>query len=478
VKVWDYKTVRYLKGYRTVYDYERVRVWRGGRWVQEIREVPSRRVPIYGRKRVRAGWHWETRREPRWVTEQVQIDTRLEERTIERWGWAQEKVGERTVYESVPRYVDRRVRQGEEERWVLEKIPPPPPPVPATVPASHAGNKPPSVPQPPGLGASDDGATKPYPFFAPRPESGSELSPEQASTITRGLGLAAKYIRKLKKINSVAPLQFSLLDGEYASVKVSEAIPRGSKVPFRRSLGFAGTRYSWLTASRIKAAQIWKAGRSNSALGFALGLSVVQNVVDFGWGANKEKGFGKEFMASTMVDFAKAGLVGLASAGMVAGGIALAGAVGIAAAAAAPLWLVMGVTALLGVGLGIVADRLIEKHQIKERVAEGFTAWKGIAQNAGTIVNVGVQRLSEVANRKTAEIGQRVHQAGEAAAGWAQSTQDELHRGLQQVGKRASDLIQDAQSTVQALGAEAKQAAGTLVDSVSSVFKGLFGGGK
>jgi plasmid stabilization system protein ParE len=62
----------------------------------------------------------------------VQIDTRIEERTIERWGWAREKVGERTVYESVPRYVERRVRQGEEERWVLERIPPPEPNPPET----------------------------------------------------------------------------------------------------------------------------------------------------------------------------------------------------------------------------------------------------------------------------------------------------------------------------------------------------------
>jgi hypothetical protein len=46
-----------------------------------------------------------------------------------------EKVGERTVYESVPRYVERRVRQGEEERWVLERVPPPPTPQPSSEPA-------------------------------------------------------------------------------------------------------------------------------------------------------------------------------------------------------------------------------------------------------------------------------------------------------------------------------------------------------
>jgi hypothetical protein len=145
--MWGYKTVTYFKGYRTVYGTEPVREWKNGRWVQEIREVPSRRVPIYGRKRVRAGYHYEDREEPNWVTEKVQVDTRVEERTVERWGCAQEKVDERTVYETVPRYVERRVRQGEEQRWVLEKIPPPPPPVPAAVPALHAGNKPPPLPR-------------------------------------------------------------------------------------------------------------------------------------------------------------------------------------------------------------------------------------------------------------------------------------------------------------------------------------------
>ena len=51
----------------------------------------------------------------------MQIDTRIEERTIERYGWVQEKVGEKTVYGTVPRYVERRVWLGEEEQWVLER---------------------------------------------------------------------------------------------------------------------------------------------------------------------------------------------------------------------------------------------------------------------------------------------------------------------------------------------------------------------
>ncbi len=57
------------------------------------------------------------------MTEKMQIDTRVEERTVERYGWVQEEVDEKAVYQIGPGCVERRVRLGEEERWVLEREP-------------------------------------------------------------------------------------------------------------------------------------------------------------------------------------------------------------------------------------------------------------------------------------------------------------------------------------------------------------------
>jgi hypothetical protein len=465
VKVWDYKTVRYLKGYRTVYDYQPVRVWRGGRWVQEIREVPSRRVPIYGRKRVRAGWHWETRREPRWVTEQVQIDTRIEERTIERWGWVREKVGERTVYESVPRYVERRVRQGEEERWVLERLPDPPPPAPTAMPAQAA------EPSEAAGVSSDENGTHPYLGLWGLRNDPIEPTSEE---ISRGVGLLGKlikYSRKIKRIREVAPLQFRLLEGDYVSVRTGEEIATGSKIAFRQKLGYAGTRYSRLTAVGITSSQLWKRARSNKALGISFGLAVVQNVVDYGWGEHREKGLKEEFFASTLVDVATAGVAGLAAAGSVSLVMTGAAMAGLTAVAGLPLVAVLIATAAVGYGLGIIADHLIEKYRVKEKVAEGFGAWGGIASNAGTIVRVGADRLGDAVVRGAAT-------AQETVAGLAQSTVDIVQSGYDRVARTTSGWVEDGVNAANEFKDNALRSLKAASEGLSNAMARLFGGGK
>jgi len=66
----------------------------------------------------------------------------------------------------------------------------------------------------------------------------------------------------------------------------------------------------------------------------------------------------REFWVSTVVDVAVSVAVGVAAAAVVGGAIAGAVAVGIAAAATAPLWAVVGLTAFLGAGIGLIVEAL------------------------------------------------------------------------------------------------------------------------
>jgi hypothetical protein len=64
------------------------------------------------------------------------------------------------------------------------------------------------------------------------------------------------------------------------------------------------------------------------------------------------------FWVSTVVDFAVSVAVGVIAAAVVAGGITLAVAAGATSVAAAPLWAIVVVTAIVGVGIGWGVDAL------------------------------------------------------------------------------------------------------------------------
>jgi hypothetical protein len=122
---------------------------------------------------------------------------------------------------------------------------------------------------------------------------------------------------------------------------------------------------------------------------------------DYGLGKHRDKGIrSNEFLASTAVDFAQAGLIGLAAAGAVAGGIALAGIVGFTAVATAPLWAAGTATALLGYTISRIVDRNVDMDGIKKKVASGFETFPGIIENGKTIVSVGAKRVKESVQNK------------------------------------------------------------------------------
>jgi hypothetical protein len=155
-------------------------------------------------------------------------------------------------------------------------------------------------------------------------------------------------------------------------------------------------------------------GKAASGLGMSLGVSVGVNLYDYGVGKNADQGIGsKEFFASTAVDFAQAGLTGLAAAGVVAGGIALAGIAGISLVASTPLWLAGLATAGIGYGISQLIDNKVDTNKIKEDVAKGFETFPGIVENGKTILTVGSERVKDAVANKVSDTAASLRDAAQ-----------------------------------------------------------------
>jgi hypothetical protein len=164
----------------------------------------------------------------------------------------------------------------------------------------------------------------------------------------------------------------------------------------------------------------WKAIRG---LGVSLGISVVSNLIDFTWGENKNKGVrSNEFAASTMVDFAQAGLIGVGSA--LAVGAVIAG-VGLSA----PLWFAALVTAGVGLAAGAIIDSLVDTDKLKEKVSNGLSAWGGVFQNSLTIAKVSAERVRNVKDavfETIDNVGDSIKTIGKNLSEAAQDVKDKI----------------------------------------------------
>jgi hypothetical protein len=311
-------------------------------------------------QRVQEGWKTETYEVPVYKERKV-------------------KVGTRTVYDRVPRYGWKKVPAAVNHNTVSTPTPPPPHPTPHPEPVPS--------PQP---------FSTPYPYTPASPPSLEVDDP--ASTVARGI----KYIKKAKGIWNSTALAFNRLSSGHISVS-APGKPPGSKLSFRLKQGFAGTRYTVPGLANRTAKQLLS--KSASGLGLSLGLSVGVNMYDYGLGKHRDKGIrSNEFLASTAVDFAHAGLSGLAAAGVVAGAIAVAGAAGVTFVATAPLWAAALATAGLGIFISNRVNKIWNMNKVKQDVAEGFKTFPGIIKNGKTIVSVGSLRAKEAIAKKARAI--------------------------------------------------------------------------
>jgi hypothetical protein len=122
---------------------------------------------------------------------------------------------------------------------------------------------------------------------------------------------------------------------------------------------FYGTRYLPQSVAKITAKGLISNSINGEAWFVAGGTSLISNSVEYGWGATNINEFfdrtveNQDFWASTAADTVVGVATGLLAAAVVAGVIVGLTSVGVVAAATAPLWLVVGATAVVGAAIGV-----------------------------------------------------------------------------------------------------------------------------
>jgi len=291
----------------------------------------------------------------------------------------------------------------------------------------------------------------------------SEESISEATGIT---GTVYKLYRKAKSVWDATHIAFNeLVDG-----KISVSVPRqppGEKLQFRQDQYIPGTRYNRTTLVFTTAKSLlWKAARG---LGTTLGISVGTNIIDYTIGEHSEKGvISNEFLASTTVDFAEAGLTGMAAAGLVGGSFAFAA--GLGAVFTGPLWIPVAITAVVGLGLGWVVDQIVDIDKLKQQVADGFSALGGIYENSKTIISVGTDRVVEAVSNFANDV--------------VDTSKEVIETVSDAVGNFADDVVDVGNEVAETVGGALQQAGQTVsntidkaASAVSNFFGGLFGGG-
>ncbi len=372
--VTKYRTERYRTSerYRVIKSYwyrRNGRLYRGTRYEWKTRTVvKTRRVPYTKRER-----YWV----PKIVTEQRIYRYRQIEHRDPVYGWREEKRGTKIIERTKTTRAWKPV--GSEVKWKLERNPKP-----------TSTLKPSITPSPPSILEPERAATPeltgtPFPVVSlPKTFPIHEVPSLIAKT--------SKWYKKGSGIWDASKLSYNPLDSGNFSVS-APGIVAGEKLAFRLGQSIPGTHYTPSALAKTTANSLLK--KCNSGLGFSLVSSVGVNYYDYKYGEYSDIGVeSNEFAASTAVDFAQAGLTGLAAAGAVAGGIALAGIAGITAVATAPLWAAALVAAGVGFGISLLVDHFVDKDKLKEDVTYGFETFPGIIDNVKTIVSMGAERLA------------------------------------------------------------------------------------
>jgi hypothetical protein len=253
-------------------------------------------------------------------------------------------------------------------------------------------------------------------------------------------------------------------------------------------LEYPGTRYNVGTLGRVTAGNLIRGAARNVGMAIPLFTTLAANIYEFGWGSQRERGIrSNEFAASAMVDFGAAALTGLAAAGLVAGTIVVLTAAGFAAAATAPLAAVLAVTAILGVGLGFALDYFVDTDRLKANVANGLSAWGGIATNAATIMDVARQRVGEAVGnavlsvRDTAAasaqtVSRGIQTAAQAVSGAAEQTWHAAETAAEQVATATRDAVSIVREGAAQVVETTRETVGSAVEAARGFFQGLFGG--
>ncbi|MEW6569433.1 MAG: hypothetical protein AB1449_14960, partial [Chloroflexota bacterium] len=302
----------------------------------------------------------------------------------------------------------------------------------------------------------------------------SDEAPLPASTRAEALPLEGGWVARSLRLTRAArnaltarAVMFRTLESGRISVSApSRAL--GTRRMYLQRYGFRGTSYNPSTIRGITGKHLLSGALSRGAWITALVTSTIGNVIDYGFGRNRDKGIGsQEFFVSTAVDTVLAVGTGVAAAALVA----------LVLPATAPVWGAIAVTALVGLGIGYLMDRLgiaqrakdylnagvdaVEPAAIEfgERTTTGLHAWGGIADNARVIARVAADRARD-----------GVEQAVRGAAEAAQGAISAVTNTVQDATRAVRDQVTGAAEAARGVFANA---AGTVRD----FFGQLFGGG-
>jgi hypothetical protein len=274
----------------------------------------------------------------------------------------------------------------------------------------------------------------------------------------------------VRDVLSVKDLVFKNL-GE-GKVSVSSSTPPGTKLDYKAGLAdenypFEGTRYNATTVAGITLSGILKNSLSKGAWEFAGLGALLVNLYEYGKGSTSlqdfanRTGLNSDFWVSTGVDTVISVAEGAVAAVAVGGFFAL---LGIAGVFTAPLWLVAGVTAIAGIGIGLAVEHFwpdfddnIKKGintQI-DNIQAGLSAWGGVIVNGAKIA----QALPGYLN----------YQAGQAAAWLQQNVTTPLNNLANQVNQTVNNAVQSVSNTVNSVVSTVKSAVSSVATTVSNV---------
>ena len=495
-KVTNYKREKYVRYYRTTRVKKTHWVRRGYRFVPQTYYV-TKRTPVYGYRNVPNGIRWERYWKSNWVTEK-QFDgyTRVrheqdiyETRRVPTGRYRTEYYTDNVpVYEQV----------GTTVNWELKRDPTPTPappytttPVVSPTQDSHRSDnqvqtdittgtpwptgtpiatvKPTETPQSTATPTSQyewlyTGTGTPEPNLI---ENNNDFDPEnvEGKWIAKGIRL----IKTAGKVLTARSVMFNSLESGLTSVS-APSLQMGTRREFLQGFGFNGTTYKPSTLTNITGKQLVSGALSKGTWITAGVTSLIGNVIDYGFGKNKDKGFGQEFAVSTAVDTFMAVGTGVLAAGAVALGTALF-------SVTLPVWGAIAFTALAGLAIGGMSDAFgvgnflktnvnkgvdaveVGVRNLSDDVADGIEAWKGVSDNAKIIGNYIGEEINDTAFNVASSISNTVNNTIET---------------IEKTGDTVGTVIDD---TVDKMGDVVEETVSNAVNAVGNFLGSVFGGG-
>ncbi len=299
------------------------------------------------------------------------------------------------------------------------------------------------------------------------------------------VGRGGSLLNSARRAYAASAVQYTALEAGKITVSAPSLV-RGTRAEFLSDYYLRGGQYTRSTLSQVGLRQFTLrnlAAGARGTIGVGMITSLLSNLWDYTVGTQRETGvISKEFAVSTGVDLVLSVGTGLAAAGTVA---LIAAGLGIAA----PVTATIAVTAVLGVGIGMLLDATGVGTALKRSVSEGLEAWPGILQNGQVIAQVVGERVGDLASRAAHSVVNTAIRAVDSVGTAAREVTQAVTTTAYRASEAARTLVERAASTIQGAAGDVVQAAQQIattvqntasqaIDSARQFLGSLFGGGK